>query len=296
MKRENGITLVALVVTIIVVTILAGVSINLTLSDEGMLQQAQQAKYGMFKKQYEEELELALMEILRDNKGKYIYGQELISALEIKLEDKYKYSISIVNENIIATREEKYIYEIDKKYKAIEIQEFEETISGFFLFDKETGTILGVNPKYLSGNTITDERFYDIVIPKKIDGVDVVSIGDKAFENIINLKSIVIQGSVKEISEYAFANSQSLENVIMCSGIEKISTYAFLNCNKLKKVIIPETVKEIELNAFCFCNNMNDVTVPVENNIKTIFEYSKANIEKVTLLKPEGQTKIVFWG
>ena len=44
-KRDmKGITLVALVVTIVVLLILAGVSINLVLGDNGIIKKAQEAK------------------------------------------------------------------------------------------------------------------------------------------------------------------------------------------------------------------------------------------------------------
>ena len=44
MKKNKGITLVALVVTIVVLLILAGVSINLVLGDNGIVKKAQDAK------------------------------------------------------------------------------------------------------------------------------------------------------------------------------------------------------------------------------------------------------------
>lgn len=44
MKKENGITLIALVVTIIVLIILAGISISLVLGDNGIITKAKQAK------------------------------------------------------------------------------------------------------------------------------------------------------------------------------------------------------------------------------------------------------------
>ena len=43
MKKESGITLVALVVTIIVLLILAGVTISLALSNRGILDRAKEA-------------------------------------------------------------------------------------------------------------------------------------------------------------------------------------------------------------------------------------------------------------
>lgn len=43
MKKENGITLVALVVTIIVLLILAGVSLSMVFSQDGIFQRAENA-------------------------------------------------------------------------------------------------------------------------------------------------------------------------------------------------------------------------------------------------------------
>ena len=43
-KQEEGITLIALVVTIVVLLILAGVSINLVLNNNGVISKAKDAK------------------------------------------------------------------------------------------------------------------------------------------------------------------------------------------------------------------------------------------------------------
>lgn len=43
-KKEKGITLVALVVTIVVLLILAGISLNLVLGQNGIINRAQQAR------------------------------------------------------------------------------------------------------------------------------------------------------------------------------------------------------------------------------------------------------------
>lgn len=43
-KKENGITLVALVVTIVVLLILAGVSISLVLGNNGLINKTKEAK------------------------------------------------------------------------------------------------------------------------------------------------------------------------------------------------------------------------------------------------------------
>ena len=57
-KKEKGITLVALVITIIVLLILAGVTISLVVSDNGVINKAQDAKTNMGNAQNRENEEL----------------------------------------------------------------------------------------------------------------------------------------------------------------------------------------------------------------------------------------------
>ena len=58
MKKQNGITLISLVVTIIVLIILAGISINLTLGQDGIITKAREAKQNMEFAQVEEQEQL----------------------------------------------------------------------------------------------------------------------------------------------------------------------------------------------------------------------------------------------
>ena len=58
MKRERGITIVSLVVTIIVLIILAGVSINAVLGENGIITIARKAKENMELAQEKEQTEL----------------------------------------------------------------------------------------------------------------------------------------------------------------------------------------------------------------------------------------------
>lgn len=62
MKRENGITLIALVITIIVLLILAGVSIVALTGDNGLLQKTTYAKIASEEAELQEEVQLSLIE------------------------------------------------------------------------------------------------------------------------------------------------------------------------------------------------------------------------------------------
>lgn len=63
MKKDRGITLIALVITIIVLIILAGVSINLVLGENGILVKAKQGKEEYAQASAKEKLELVLLDL-----------------------------------------------------------------------------------------------------------------------------------------------------------------------------------------------------------------------------------------
>ena len=68
-KKQNGITLIALVITIIVLLILAAVSIAMLTGENGILSKASNAKEKHLIAQYEEELNLCIMEMQTDELG-----------------------------------------------------------------------------------------------------------------------------------------------------------------------------------------------------------------------------------
>ena len=78
--REKGITLIALVVTIIILLILAGVTLNIALSQDGLFSKTQEAVDKYKQAQEDEELEIEKIEYAVD--GKDITKVETISNKE----------------------------------------------------------------------------------------------------------------------------------------------------------------------------------------------------------------------
>ena len=68
-QRQNGITLIALVVTIIVLIILAGVSINMLVGDNGIITQAQTAKEENGRTEIIEKIQLEIADKQTENLG-----------------------------------------------------------------------------------------------------------------------------------------------------------------------------------------------------------------------------------
>ena len=92
LKAKNGITLIALVITIIVLLLLAGVTIATLTGDNGILSQAQKAQEGTKIGKFRDEAHLAYMEVYAENARNGVYVVEE-AELIAKLEDKYGYTI-----------------------------------------------------------------------------------------------------------------------------------------------------------------------------------------------------------
>ena len=83
-KNDYGITLIALVITIIILLILAGVSLNLIAKEDGLLGKATTAVEMTQKAQAKEEIELAIVEI-RAEAQKTITLETLAAELGINI-------------------------------------------------------------------------------------------------------------------------------------------------------------------------------------------------------------------
>ncbi len=67
LKKNKGITLIALVITIVILLILAGVSIGLLLGENGIITRSREAKERTIIEQKKEEVQQAIAEVLVEN-------------------------------------------------------------------------------------------------------------------------------------------------------------------------------------------------------------------------------------
>ena len=150
LTSNTAITLVALVITIIVLLILAGVTLNMIMGDSGIFSKANQAKNKTEVAQYEEELRMCVLEIQADEATNgTTFGIDTIrkNLVEKVKELENTEEIEITSPEGNATIEgtyKGYEYKIDEKYVV-------------HIGDKATGIILttSVEPKGWTNQNVT---------------------------------------------------------------------------------------------------------------------------------------------
>lgn len=100
-------------------------------------------------------------------------------------------------------------------------------------------------------------RIQSIVIPDSV-----VTIGESAFADCQNLKSVKLPKSVKTIERATFFICESLEEVVIPEGIETIGSQAFMDCSSLKQLNLPSSLKNIDYEAFSYCASLENVIIP----------------------------------
>ncbi|MCI8999973.1 MAG: fibronectin type III domain-containing protein [Clostridia bacterium] len=113
MRDIRGITLVALVITIIVLLILAGITISLTIGNRGILKRAREVSQDSRKAETQETIQLAIMdiesEIVSNQTGESLNGDVLVEKLPEKLQ-----GITILKD--LTGEYQEYEYYIDENY------------------------------------------------------------------------------------------------------------------------------------------------------------------------------------
>ena len=99
--------------------------------------------------------------------------------------------------------------------------------------------------------------FSDVVFPNSLS-----YIGNNAFENSPNLKTVKFGSGIRALAHKSFAYCPQIERIDMPDGLDSIGSCAFMGCYRLKSVVFSESVKTIGANAFWGCPLEGTVTLP----------------------------------
>lgn len=148
-----------------------------------------------------------------------------------------------------------------------------------FYFNPTTGTIT----KYIESDTV-------VVIPSKINGVTVETIGHGAFERSA-VTSVTIPDSVTAILDRAFANCFQLTNISIPNSVTSIGFSAFEHCTSLKSITLPPSLRNISMFLFHNCSQLTTIQIP--DSVLSIQDYAFGNcISLETIRIPVSVTSI----
>lgn len=95
----------------------------------------------------------------------------------------------------------------------------------------------------------------------KVTVTDGTEIADGAFEDCINLKTVITVDTVKKIGASAFAGCVALTDITLHNGMTEIAASTFAGCTALPAISIPESVTSIGANAFRGCAALEAIAV-----------------------------------
>ena len=262
-KKEQGITLIALIITIIVLLILAGVSIATLTGDSGIITKANEAELSTELASYKEQLELYKVNKYSENSN---FVEETLTAGKTELNYNTKSDDETGNiKTIIPNISDEYFekLEVIKGELLINTQDKNEIRVAQRLgievnpYDIRDGVLWSSN-----GNLILmDENTGSLTIPDSV-----TAIGEGAFANLDGLRTIIIPSTVKRIEKNAFKNNTTLETVIIQErngeGVEYIGDSAFDGCSNLQSINLPDTI--ITIGSVCFrnCTKLDNIKLP----------------------------------
>lgn len=295
-KENEGITLIALVITIIVLLILAGITIATLTGDNGILTKINEAKEQTEIGKEKEIVKLATTAVITTNNAidKDSLQSELNKTAGDKKTEVYNYNQKL---QVYFTDSKRY-YEIDKNFniELINVTNGEKRISLKCINSKKEVLkeieIITLNDnsiieppeieKYESSEnnfskTITNDTEIDILYYYVIQKEDIVFTGLNSSGNITEneseIKSYMIgDGSLN--SKNALKSTIAYDFVLYVpeeyngKAVNKIGNYAFSRASNLTKLQLSNNLKTIGEWSFYLCTKIKKLDIP--DNVKTI--------------------------
>ena len=129
----------------------------------------------------------------------------------------------------------------------------------------------------------------EVVIPSRVNDIDVIEIGDGVFANNLFIKKLVIPESVKSLGNKMCYGAKNLEEVVLPNNLTVIPDYAFENCSSLTNINIPTSLVQIRANAFSQ-TALKEFIAP--ESLKEIWLYAFKDAKELTKVELKNVTEI----
>ncbi len=121
---------------------------------------------------------------------------------------------------------------------------------------------IGVAAFGANDNVVGERKYAKECVQKVIIPEGVTTIKRWAFNKCKNLQSISLPDSLETIGEQAFWLCDSLESITIPKNASNTAGGAFMACRGLKEVVFSDGVTEISNKMFITCTSLNSVTIP----------------------------------
>ncbi len=296
-KNNKAITLIALVITIIVLLILAGVTISTLTGDNGLLGKTSEAQFITEIQQYNEELKLAIAEDYTNSMGN---RENKFNVRRSSHNDEKSFTDAMKTK--IPSFKEKYANKLEIKEDELQyIGEDEQERSWLAQAIKLAG-MLRISYVYENGNeaaptyqkVITDGSCVvesPIIKGYEPDHYKVEGKSNQDINMIVTYYSESQGLTYEELSDgtYTVSGIETFigETLVIPreyngKAVTQIKSQAFYQNKALKNVIISDTVKIIGSSAFSGCGNITYVNLNAEK-INGQWAFECANLRKVDI-------------
>ncbi|MBR2047484.1 MAG: leucine-rich repeat protein [Oscillospiraceae bacterium] len=129
-----------------------------------------------------------------------------------------------------------------------------------------------------------------LVIPEKLGGYTVRSIGESAFSWNGDLEQVTLPDTVERICDYAFDNCHNLEQINIPDCVEEIGERAFTGCERLRSFTIPSSLKRSGSAVWEGCADLETIGIPEDLTVIPCELFMGSCIRSITI--PDSVEKI----
>ena len=310
LKNKKGITLIALVVTIVVLLILAGVSINLVLDNNGIIAKSKDARNSAIESDEKEKVEMAYVSATLKKLGDTVTAEELQTELDLSV-GIGKTDVTTNGDDtlnvLFSDTEHKFNVDEGKVEKAKPItNNYGEDWEVAWTYtngvwsnqinkgEKAEGDV--VAKFYKTGNRVKPDGFTwretgDIFTFEEGDEYRLVVEGNGPIGDLVTAEGTNITSAfgwmLQSVMYMKGATNTCImpyvKELIICDGITSIGNYAFCGASGLEKLSIANTVTNIGDFAFLYDINLENVKLP--NKIESIGHnaFRETKIQNITI-------------
>ena len=294
-NNQRGVTLLALIVTIIVLLILSLVSVQLV-TKSGIIERVKQGVIQHKLQEIHENVKLDYISLKIGRNLNVISMSDEIKDLQKKKYKKYIENVSYTSTKVFYKMTDK----LDGKEYMIDIKTGE-----IGTYVDKLARIEGDSSLWIvQGSTIigykgTDDLLQNVVVPnivKRDDGTE-VKITNVSLSNI-NFEGTLTFASGLEINANTLSNCSTVENIITGDNVSIKMGSTFSNCTKLEEVSMGRNAKiinfykEFEHSLFNGCTGLKEITVESLSEVNSFaFNAAGAALQGDIVIN-EGVTKI----